>query len=151
MLCKYEAASYVRAAEDRNDLHAWEASWRAKTHEFDESVAGSACHLERSESEFASVENRTQSSMKTKTEERVSGHIRRSINLNKIAPPNMRQHFDRLHTAEATSDEIEEYCEAMEEFNKDAKEPLGFASPVVGKGVPYNFGEGGTKGKGNMH
>ena len=57
----------------------------------------------------------------------------------------------RLHTAEAISDEIEEYCEAMEEFNKDAKEPLGFASPVVGKGVPYNIGEGGTKGKGNMH
>ena len=44
-----------------------------------------------------------------------------------------------LDTAEAISDEIEELCEAMDEFKKDAKEPLGFVPLVTVKELPYDF------------
>ena len=48
----------------------------------------------------------------------------RNIYLNETAPLDMRHHLMqnqlKLDTAEAISDEIEEYCEAMKEFNKDA-------------------------------
>ena len=46
----------------------------------------------------------------------------------------MMPNHSRLDTAEASSHNIQEYCEAMEEFNREAKECTGFASPVVGAG-----------------
>ena len=67
-------------------------------------------------------------------------------------PPDMRQQLmlnqHRLDTAEAISDKFEEYCEAVEGFNNDAKESPGCVAIVTEKGVPYNFGKGGTRGKG---
>ena len=66
----------------------------------------------------------------------------------------MRQHVllnqHRLDTAEAISDEIEEYCEAVEKFNKDAKESPMSAAPAMEKRVPYNFGKGGRKSEGKI-
>ena len=59
-----------------------------------------------------------------KTGERFSSQIRRSIYLNNRAPMDVGQHLmlneQRLCTAEAIPDEIEEHWESMEEFNKDA-------------------------------
>ena len=54
----------------------------------------------------------------------------------------------RFDTAEAISDKFEEYCEAVEEFNNNAKESPGCVATMTEKGVPYNFGKGGTRGKG---
>ena len=48
----------------------------------------------------------------------------------------------------ATSDGNEEYCDAVEEFSKDAKELLGLVAPVRQTGVPFNFGKCGAKGEG---
>ena len=36
-----------------------------------------------------------------------------------------------------------------ESATKMQKEPLGFVAPVTEKGVPHNFGKGGTKGTGH--
>ena len=33
---------------------------------------------------------------------------------------------------DAMTETIEEYCEAVEELNRDAKEQLGFVAPVMG-------------------
>ena len=89
------------------------------------------------------------------TGERITNLIRRSIYLNKVALLDMRQHLmlnqQRLDTADAISDEVVEYCERMEEFNKDAEDTPGSVAPVRETGVPYQFGKGGTKGKGKMH
>ena len=64
----------------------------------------------------------------------------------------MRRHLmlnqQRFDTAEAISDKFEEYCEAVEEFNHNAKESPGCVATMTEKGVPYNFGKGGTRGKG---
>ena len=57
----------------------------------------------------------------------------------------------RLDTAIAISDEVQDCCEAVEEVNKDAKGTPEFVAPVTEPGVPYQFGKGGTKGKGKMH
>ena len=81
-----------------------------------------------------------------------------------IAPQDMRQHLmlnqSRLSTAEEVAQEIEDYCDEIEEFSRDDTNQPGFFAPV-GKGlakggkpngVPYNFGKSsGTKGKGKMH
>ena len=72
--------------------------------------------------------------------------------MNKVAPQDMRQHLmlnqSRLSTAEEVAQEIEDYCDATEEFSRDDKGQAGLIAPV-GKGlvkggklngVPYNFG-----------
>ena len=65
----------------------------AKPHEFDESVAGSACHFERSESEFASFEKRTQSRMKQRLKNESQIISEEALISTKKTPPNMRQHL----------------------------------------------------------
>ena len=142
LLCKDEAYAYVRSAEDGNGCQAWQALLRART-------ARNATNAE----EYA-----------TRTGERVSDGIRRTVYMNKIAPQDMRQHLilnqSRLSTAEEVALEIEDYWDATEEFSRDDKCQAGFIAPVgkgrakSGKldGVPYNFGKSsGTKGKGKMH
>ena len=53
-----------------------------------------------------------------------------------MSPLDTRHHLmlnqQRLDIAKAISDEIEDCCEAMEEFNKDAKGTPGFVAPVTG-------------------
>ena len=61
----------------------------------------------------------------------------------------------RLSTAEGVAQEIEDYCDATEEFSRDDKSQAGFIAPV-GQGpvkggkpgeAPYNFGKGKAKEK----
>ena len=71
----------------------------------------------------------------------------------------MRQHLllnqSRLETAEAISQEIEDYCDATEEFTRDAKEQPGFVAPVSKGAIPSGQGrkggDGKAKGKGKLH
>ena len=65
-------------------------------------------------------------------------------------PQHLMLNQQRLETAETISDEIEEYWEAMEEFNKDAKDSPAFVAPVK-QGAPNNSGEGAPKSEGNVH
>ena len=54
----------------------------------------------------------------------------------KLAPHDMAQRLllneQRVDTIAAMTQTIEEYCEAVEELNRDAKEQLGFVAPVKG-------------------
>ena len=54
--------------------------------------------------------------------------------MNKIAPQDMRQHLmlnqSRLCTAEGVAQEIEDDCDATEEFSRDDKGQAGFIAPV---------------------
>ena len=100
----------------------------------------------------------------TRTGERVSGGIRWAVDMNKIAPQDMRQHLmlnqSRLSTAGEVAQEIEDYWDATEEFSRDDKGQAGFIAQA-GKGpakdgkhngVPYNSGKSrGTMGKRKMH
>ena len=69
-----------------------------------------------------------------------------------MAPLDKRQHLmlnkQRLDTAEVISDDIEEYCEAAQKFNREAKEPLEFGALVVGADEK---GKCDTTGKGQVH
>ena len=56
----------------------------------------------------------------------------------------MRQHLCSFGTTEAISHEFEEYCEATEEFNREAKDVPGCEAPVVGADEQ---GNGGAEGK----
>ena len=49
----------------------------------------------------------------------------------KLAPHDMTQRL-MLNEQIAVTQTIEEYCEAVEELNTDAKEQLGFVAPVKG-------------------
>ena len=57
-----------------------------------------------------------------KTGVTVPESIRRTVYLNKVAPPEMRQHLimnqSRLITSADLEDEINEYCDAMEDFDQ---------------------------------
>ena len=68
--------------------------------------------------------------------------------MNKIAPHDMPQHLKlnqaRLSTAEDVTQEIEDYCNATEEFTRDEKGQAGFINPV-GKGLERQE-EGGKHG-----
>ena len=95
----------------------------------------------------------------TRTGERVSDWIRGAVRKNKIAPQDMRQHLmlnqSRLSTAEEVAQAIEDHWDATVELSREDKNQAGFIAPVgqgpakggQHSGVPYNFGEGGTKGK----
>ena len=97
----------------------------------------------------------------TRTGERVSDGFKMAVYMNKIAPPDMRQHLmlnqSRLSTADEVAQEIEDYFDATEEFSRDDKGEAGLVVPV-GKGpstggkpngVQHNLGKGGgTKAKG---
>ena len=97
LLCKDEAWAYVRSAEDGNGYQAWQALLRART-------ARNATNLlnQLLEPTFTSPDprmnlrqwNKNAEEYATRTGERVSDGIRRSVYMNKIAPQDMRQHFD---------------------------------------------------------
>ena len=157
LFCKDEVCAYVRSAEDGNGHQAWQALLRART-------AQNARNLlnQLLEPTFTSPDPRINIRQWNKNAERYA--TQGQFYMNKIAPQDMRQHLmlnqSRLSTAEGVAQEIEDYCDATEEFSRDDKNEAGFIAPVDkvpvkgGKpnGVPYNFGKGsGTKGKGKMH
>ena len=93
----------------------------AQPHEFDESTNGPEVFVERSSNQLAAVEKNA-AEYTAKTGETISEQSKKNIFLSKIVPTDMRQHLmlnqTRLESSEAIADEIEEYCKAMEEFNK---------------------------------
>ena len=78
--------------------------------------------------------------MQTGTKQKqAKGHrhkSRKSVDLNKIASHSMRQHLmlnqQRLYSSDAIAKEFDQYCEALEEFNREGKEQPGIATPVKG-------------------
>ena len=135
-------------------LRPWQALLKAKTLRNSMSlIAGSAFHVDPNVNLCQWKTNANE--YEATTGEIIASLIRRSTNLNKMAPLDLRQHLMlnqlRLDTADAISDEVQDCYEAVEEVNKDAKGTPEFVAPVRETGVPYKFGKGGTKGKGKMH
>ena len=97
LLCKDEACACVRSAEDGNGYQAWQALLRART-------ARNATNLlnQLLEPTFTSPDQRINLPQwntnaveyTTRTGERVSHGVRRAVYMNKIAPQDVRQHFD---------------------------------------------------------
>ena len=97
LLCKDEACACVRSAEDGNGYQAWQALLRAR-------IAQNATNLlnQLLEPKFPSPDpqinlrqwNKNAEEYATRTAERVSDGIRRAVYMNKIAPQDMRRHFD---------------------------------------------------------
>ena len=60
--------------------------------------------------------------------------LRKAVDMNKIAPQDMRQHLmlnqARLNAAEDVAQEIEDYRDATEKFSRDEKGQAGFMAPV---------------------
>jgi len=160
LLCKEEASMYIQSAEDGNGLQAWQTLLRAKT------VRNATTLLNQLlDPKFTTADprinlrqwNKNANEYTARTGETVSDGLKKSVYLNKIAPTDMRQHLmlnqGRLDTAESIAHEIEDYCDALEEFSKDASNGQpGFVAPV-GKGQEKGKGKGkaGEKGKGKLH
>ena len=137
LLCKDEACACVRSAEDGNGYQAWLALLRARK-------PRSATNLLKQllEPTFTSPDprinlrqwNKNAQEYSTRTGERVSDGIRTAVYMNQIAPQHMRQHLmlnqARLSTAEDVAQEIENYCDATEEFSRDVNSQAGFIPPV---------------------
>ena len=90
LLCKDEASSYIRSAEDGNGYQAWQTLLRAKT------VRNATSLLNQLlDPAFTSpdprinlrVWNKNANEYTARTGERVSEGLRKSVYLNKIAPP----------------------------------------------------------------
>ena len=97
LLCKDEACACVRSAEDGNGYQAWQALLRARTARNATNVLNQLL-----EPKFPSPDppinlrqwNKNAEEYATRTAERVSDGIRRAVYMNKIAPQDMRRHFD---------------------------------------------------------
>ena len=125
LLCKNEAAQFVMNAEEGNGFMAWRDLCRAKM------VRSSTALIKKlMEPEFKSTDPRVnlKSWQKAaqdyfdKTGETIPESIRRTVYVNKVAPPDMRQRLimnqSRLLTSTDLEDEISEYCDAMGDFGQ---------------------------------
>ena len=138
LVCKDEASSYISTAEENNGYAAWQSLLRAKT------VRNASRLLNQLlEPTFSSADprinirqwNKNAMEYTARTGDVVSDALKKSVYLNKIAPAEMRQHLllnqSRLDTPRALQQEIEDYCDVMEENNqKDTT--YGFVAPVTG-------------------
>ena len=137
LLCKDEACTFVRSAEDGNGYQAWQAFFRARTARNETNLLNQLL-----EPTFTSPDprinirqwNKNAEEYATRTGERVSDGIRRAVYMNKIAPHDMSQHLmlnqSRLSAAEEVAQEIADYWDATEEFWRDDKNQAGFIAPV---------------------
>ena len=134
--------------KDVNDLQAWQVSLRAKTLRNPVSLMNrlldprfTSCDLRV----YLRQWKRDANKHEAKTGRTISDHISGRIYLNRKAPLKMRHRLmlnpRRLDTAEAISEEIEEYCEAVKGFITDSKKPPGCVAPVMETGVAYNGGK----------
>ena len=97
MLCKDEACAYVRSAEDGNGYQAWQALLRARTARNAPNFLNQLLQPTfTSQDPRINIRQWTRNGEEhaTRTGERVSDGIRRAVYMNKIAPQDMRQHFD---------------------------------------------------------
>ena len=153
LTCKGESQQYIRAAEDSNGHAAWQALLRARL------PRNASTLLARLlEPKFASEDPRINLRLWEKgvreyeslTGERISNGIRRSVYLNKIAPPEMRQHLmlnqARLEDHITLAQEIEEYTDVREEFAYQGNTSM---VAVVDKGSNAKGGKDHPKGKGD--
>ena len=78
----------------------------------------------------------------------------RSIYLNKIVPDDMRQHLmlkkHSIDIFDVNAEEIRAFCEAVGEFNREAKVQPGFEAPGE-CGDEKGKRKGNTKSQGQMH
>ena len=125
LLCKGEAASYIMNSEDGNGYAAWRDLCKSK-------MVRSSTALMRKlmEPEFTNVDPRVNlkqwkkdaQAYFEKTGERVPDSIKPTVYVNKAAPHELRQHLmmnqTRLHLSDDVADEIEEYCDAMEDYGQ---------------------------------
>ena len=156
LLCKDEALEYVMSSEDNNGLQAWQLIIRAKTPRSTTTILNQLL-----EPQFASQDarvnlrkwNKEVKEYEGKTGEKLSDAIKRSVYMSKIAPNDVRQHLilnqSKMLTAMEMGNEIEDYCDAMEEYNKGDMESSGFVGAIKGdfKGKDKGKGKEGHKGK----
>ena len=105
LVCKDEAASYVRTAEDDNGLQAWQAWLRAtplsKSDQFDQPPSSAPCEIRCArriscwthtsaraipESTCVSSKKKNANKYQAKTSERLSVQIRKSLSVKQIPP-----------------------------------------------------------------
>ena len=163
LTCVEAAADYIQTAEQGNGLETWCLICRARL-----TKSHTAMLTQLMEPKFHSSDARINLRIwqkaaryyASRTGERVPEAVKRTVYLNKIAPEAMKQHLllnqTRLETSEDVANEIEEYCDAMQDMNESIGNPgIVAGANVITKDKHRDKGKGkgkkGEKGKGKRY
>lgn len=140
VLLKEGSKEFIRNCEDNNGFMCWAQLCRARQTHSAEALLNSLMNpmLQSDDPRQNIAAWRRQSlEYESRTGERISDNMKRSIFQNKIAPVEIRQHLllnrSKLLTSEVVADEIEEYQEALDLFLQ-SQAGVGIVAAATSKG-----------------